>query len=322
MSTKKYSIFLLFLLLIILTCYTYGRETVRKSILAGTWYPESKSELDNEVSRYLAKADPKAPAGRIIGLISPHAGYQYSGQAAAFGYKLLEKNQDITRVIILAPSHHWGFRGASILDVENYETPLGQIPVDLEVVDKLRACTLISNTPYAHLQEHSLEIQLPFLQKVLKSFKLVPVVIGFLNGDDYRKLADALKPFFDEHTLVVASSDFTHFGYNFSYTPFNTNIKENLATLDGGAVEKIINKDFKGFRAYIDKTGITICGREPISVLLKMLPPDAVGTKLVYYTSGDLTGDFSSTVSYVSLVFTVSGAQKTEKAAAQNPEKN
>ncbi|MEW6534057.1 MAG: AmmeMemoRadiSam system protein B [Candidatus Auribacterota bacterium] len=293
-----------------------GRQNVRESILAGSWYPGSKQALHTEVQSFLDKADPENVTGRIFAIISPHAGYRYSGRAAAYGYKLL-KDKDIQRVIVLAPSHQWGFRGASILDVDAYETPLGVVPVDKEAGDQLRTHPLIENIPQADMREHSLEIQLPFLQEVLGEFKLVPLVIGQLRGNDYSDIAQAIKPLLDDKTVVVVSSDFTHYGYNFSYIPFRDNVKNNLAKLDGGAVDTILNKNFDGFRSYLSDTGITICGKDPICVLLQMLPENADGTKLIYYTSGDVTGDFVSSVSYVSIVFTVPEPSQTEQSPAE-----
>jgi len=305
MINKESYFFLIILIGIFIMSNAKGSESIRKSILAGSWYPASGIELESEVKTYLDKAKPENPNGRVFAIISPHAGYRYSGRAAAYGYKLIEGKNLIKRVIIFAPSHHWGFRGASILNVDYYQTPMGNVPVDKSVVEQLLKKDLFSSIPYADMKEHSLEIQLPFLQKTLSDFKIVPVVIGQLKGDDYEKIASAVKPYADSNTVFVASSDFTHFGYNFGYNPFSTNIKENLCKLDNGAVEKIINKDFNGFRQYLADTGITICGADPISIILKILPDNSSGKKLIYYTSGDVTGDFSSTVSYVSIVFSV-----------------
>ncbi|MCD6460923.1 AmmeMemoRadiSam system protein B [bacterium] len=298
-----------------------GGDKVRQSILAGSWYPASADALRKTVDDYIGKANPDLSLSqkRVIALISPHAGYQYSGQAAAYGYKLLKGNQDIKRVIILAPSHHFGFRGLSILDVDAYETPLGTIPVDKEAADKLRQYPLIQSIAQAHAREHSIEIQLPFIQRTLKNFKLVPIIVGQLRSEDFELLSKALKPFVDDTTLIVASSDFTHYGHNFGYLPFYDDIKNNLANLDGKAVSEIIAEDFNGFRSYIKKTGITICGRDPISLLLKLVPANSTAKQLIYYTSGDVTGDYTNSVSYVSIVFTVENktAEKTEKENTQ-----
>ncbi len=306
----------IFLILLQITCSCHGRDKVRQSILAGSWYPGTQKELSQTVESYLTKAQPQVPQGRVFALISPHAGYRFSGEAAGFGYKLLQGNDTIRRVVLLAPSHHWGFHGLSVFDVDAYETPLGKVEVDQEAGAALREHPMIDSIPYAHAKEHSLEIQLPFLQKALKNFKLVPIVVGQLSGDDYKTLADAIRPIIDDTTLVVVSSDFTHFGPSFGYLPFRNNIKDNLAELDGEAIKDIVSKDFNAFRQFLSRTGATICGREGISILLKLLPEQATGTKLVYYTSGDVTGDFTSSVSYVSIAFTV--PQEDQSALESN----
>jgi MEMO1 family protein len=296
----------IFLCAFIAACYhgaCFGEDAVRRSPIAGTWYPGDKQKLITQVEDYFTQARPPAIKGRIVALISPHAGIQYSGQAAACGYKLL-RGRKISRVIVLGPSHYTGFRGIATSAEDFYETPIGRIKVDRTVSDALYENPLFKGPRTAELQEHSLEMQLPFLQVALGEFTLVPLVVGELSAKDYADAAQALAPYLDNATLVVASSDFTHYGLRFGYLPFKDHPRENLKKLDGGAIDKILAKDFKGFLSYVDETGATICGSRPIGEVLKMLPPAARGTLLNYYTSGDLTGDFDSSVSYASIVFT------------------
>jgi hypothetical protein len=297
----------LFVCMLLSITYLAGamaNEMVRKSPIAGSWYPGEKKQLQHQIEDYLAKAKPPTLGGRICALISPHAGIQWSGQAAACGYKLL-KGQKIKRVIVLGPSHYSGFRGLATSAEEYYETPLGKIKVDKEISEALYKIALFQGPRNAELQEHSLEMQLPFLQFVIGEFLLVPLVVGELSINDYAEAARALAPYLDANTIVVASSDFTHYGYRFGYQPFKENPRDNLKKLDGGAIKKIIAKDFQGFLNYVDETGATICGTRPIGIILKMLPANAQGNQLDYYTSGDLTGDFSSSVSYASIAFTI-----------------
>ena len=281
-----------------------ANEMVRKSPIAGSWYPGEKKQLQSQIEEYLAKAKPAAIEGRICALISPHAGIQWSGQAAACGYKLL-RGQKIKRVIVLGPSHYSGFRGLATSAEEYYETPLGKIKVDKETSEALYKITLFQGPRNAELQEHSLEMQLPFLQVVIGDFLLVPLVVGELSVNDYAEAARALSPYLDADTIVVASSDFTHYGSRFGYLPFKENQRANLKKLDEGAIKNIIAKNFQGFLNYVDETGATICGTRPIGIVLKMLPAKAQGAQLDYYTSGDLTGDFSSSVSYASIAFAI-----------------
>jgi len=279
-------------------------RVVREPAVAGQFYPGSESELRREVVGYLSAVPAQKIDGRIVGLISPHAGYTYSGRAAAYGYSLL-KGKGFKRVIVLAPSHRAGFRGAALSDADSFKTPLGLVPLDREACTGLISHELYAKLPQAHEYEHSLEVQLPFLQEVLGDFTLIPIIIGQLRRGDAETIASPLKKLLDGKTIIIASSDFTHYGAGFDYLPFTDNIKENLKKLDLGAVEIIKKLDAQGFNAYVERTGATICGHYPIQILLETLPRDARGHLLKYETSGDMTGDYSHCVSYVSMVFTV-----------------
>lgn len=292
---------------------------VQEPAVSGFFYPRDPDKLKEMLNRLLANAPQRELAGRPVALISPHAGYDYSGSVAAYGYKTVQ-GKGYKRVIVLAPSHYGKrYRGAALLKARYYKTPLGQVEIDQEVCNQL-----VEHPPYfghdalfgyysgAYKNEHSIETQLPFLQTVLGEFKLVPVLLGALMEDDFQKIADALRPYMDENTLVVVSSDFTHYGDRFSYTPFRSNIEENLKKLDLGATERILALDFDGLMRYREETGITVCGFYPIAVLLKLLPRETQGTVLVYDTSGRMVNDFSHSVSYTSIVFTAPG-KKTGK---------
>ena len=267
------------------------------------WYPGREGVLRKQLETYFAKADVKPPAGKIRALVAPHAGYDYSGLTASYAYKPLRKG-DYERVILLGVNH--GIRalhGGAITDADSWETPLGKVNVDRDVCEKLLKDKLFVSIPVDADTEHSLEIQLPFLQERLGTFKLVPVMVGDVSDDDCRRMGALLKPFIDEQTLVVASSDFTHYGRNYGYVPFRDNVEENLRKLDTGAIERINDADFKGFRDYVRKTSATICGRNPIGILLNIVPEDMKGELVRYTTSGEMTGDFSLSVSYAAIRF-------------------
>ncbi|HLG29789.1 MAG TPA: AmmeMemoRadiSam system protein A, partial [Candidatus Brocadiales bacterium] len=205
---------------------------------------------------------------------------------------------------MLAPSHYGGFKGVSILHVTHYLTPLGLVEVDRDVCDKLlKETSLFGSYPEADKHEHSLETQLPFLQMTLKDFKLVPLLIGYLSNEDIQKVAECIKPLITEDTLLIASSDFTHFGPRFDYVPFRNDVAANIKKLDYGAFDKILAVDADGFLKYRAETDITACGYLPIGLLLKLLPTNSKGMLLNYDTSGRQTGDFSNSVSYGSIVF-------------------
>ena len=223
----------------------------------------------------------------------------------------------------------WFLRDASILTVDAYSTPLGDIPVDTEVTAELLKNELFRTQAAAHAGEHSLENELPFLQRALgDGWKLVPILIGRPDPAQtelsdksmktYAAIADAIRPFIDDQTLVVASSDWTHYGARFGYYPFgpkaskNSELKEKLKKLDLGSAQPVLERDAEAFRQQVNARDITICGRWPICVLLYLMPETATGHLAKYYTSGDLTGDYSSSVSYVSVVFTVPPTEKIE----------
>jgi AmmeMemoRadiSam system protein B/AmmeMemoRadiSam system protein A len=301
-------------------------KSVRPPVLAGTWYEGSPTALARQVDGLLSSA-PAAdlPPGRPAFLIQPHAGYVYSGKAAATGLKAIQRSQP-DRVIILAPSHRAAFRGACVPDVTHFATPLGEVALDTEVCAALTKTPDVRLNTAAHAQEHSIEIQLPLLQRVFGTekwgqtpfsgamaapFRIVPLLLGQCSERDLDGIAVAVRPHLGPRTLVIASSDFTHYGRDFDYVPFTGDVAANLAKLDGGAVKHILDRSAPAFEKYVAETGATICGHFPIGVLLRLLPADAVGRQLVYYTSGDVTGSWSSSVSYVSLVFCV-----PEQAAA------
>jgi hypothetical protein len=254
------------------------------------------------VESLLRQADVPDLQGRLLGLIAPHAGIQFSGEAAACAYRLL-RGSGVRRVILIGPSHYKGFRGIAVSGVDLYETPLGRISVDRAGADSLFRHVLFQGPRAAELPEHSLEMHLPFLQTVAPGCELLPLVAGHLTPDQCVEAAHEISGLLDSRTIVAASSDFTHYGRRFGYMPFYDHVRENLRILDTGAIDHIIAKDCSAFLHYVADTGATICGATPIALLLNMLPPTSRGSLVSYYTSGDILGDYTDTVSYASIVF-------------------
>ncbi len=281
-------------------------KNIREPVVAGRFYPANPKELRKQIKTLLDDVRIEGVHGKPIAIISPHAGYQYSGSVAAYGYRAV-KGHEYKRVIVIAPSHYSRYIGASILDVSFYKTPLGLVKLDQGICNNL-----INNPPMigtfknAHLREHSLETQLPFLQETLKDFALIPILVSKLNNETIDFLAEKIKPFIDDDTLIVVSSDFTHYGHSYDYVPKfkDDNIEGNIRKLDYGAFERILAKDLEGFIRYKQATRITACGFMPIALLLKLLPKDAHGEILHYDTSGNQLGNFESSVSYASILFT------------------
>jgi len=322
MSNRRLSLLhgALFLCLI-LALSALAEDRVRPSALAGTWYPADSYELTEYIDGLLDAVKPVKPQMPVRALIVPHAGYRYSGATAAEVFALV-RGREYKRVILLAPSHRSGFRGLSIAEVDAYQTPLGNIPLDAPAVAELRRSELVSADPTAHAREHSIEIQLPMLQRALKpGWRLVPLLVGQMRTEDYETAADLLRPLADETTLVVVSSDFTHFGPRFGYMPFalNDETPKKIRALDEGAVERILEGDASGFLDYQSRTGITICGYRPLAVLLTLLPADVRVRRVAYATSGEMTGDWTNSVSYVGMLVTspvpISGGTSEQSGA-------
>jgi AmmeMemoRadiSam system protein B/AmmeMemoRadiSam system protein A len=270
------------------------------------WFPNNRQELENDLKKYLAAAPEPKLDQPLAALIVPHAGYSLSGWTQAHAYRQLAAEAErIQRVIILAFSHRYPIEGASVLDVDAYETPLGRIPTDQQVIEALLKSKHFTSLPAAHLTEHSDENQLPFLQHVLKDFRMVSIYVGATSEAQRAELADAIRPFVDEHTALVVSSDFTHYGAQFQYLPFRTDVKKNMHALDRKAIDRIVALDCAGFLEHVRINKATICGSQPIALLLHILHGDIQGRFLHYETSSDRTGgDYSTAVGYAALIFT------------------
>jgi len=275
---------------------------MRTSTIAGSWYPENRRELNELTESLLQQAEVPEISGNLFGLIAPHAGIQFSGRAAACAYKLV-RGREINRVILIGPSHYHSFHGLAVSGVDAYETPLGIVPVGQKHAAALSALPLFSGPSDAEMPEHSLEMHLPFLQTVLPECELLPIVTGHLSATECKNAARELSGLIDSHTLIAASSDFTHYGHRFGYVPFEDNVAEKLRDLDSGAIDRIMQKDCPAFMDYVAETGATICGATPIALLLHMLPPESHSALLSYYTSGDILNDYTDTVSYASIAF-------------------
>jgi hypothetical protein len=274
------------------------------------WYPDDPATLRKMLGEYLEDASERN-LQNVQALLLPHAGYRYSGRVAAEALKQVA-GRSFKRVIVLGPSHSVAMKDiASLPRATHYATVLGEIPLDLECMETLLESPRFENVSRAHRDEHSVQIEVPLLQAALRpGFRLVPVVVGQIGSGAAREMASALRPFLDAETLVVVSTDFTHYGPRFGYVPFRENIEHNLRKLDLDAFETIRRKDLPAFERYFQKTGITVCGRCPVMILLALLDPDAGVHKITYRTSGELTGDFHNSVSYLSAAFT--DAWKTE----------
>jgi hypothetical protein len=273
--------------------------------VAGSWYPRDREELAGLVDGLLEDAAARAagPASPAAALIVPHAGFVYSGAVAASAFLGLS-GRTFDRVVLLGPSHHFAFPGAAIPDAATAcRTPLGDVPIDREAVFALREASGFRADDRLFEPEHALEAELPFLQRVLAG--TVPVVPVLLGGrathEDAQRAADALGPLLTTSTLVVVSSDFTHFGRRFGFVPFVDDVPARIRDLDLGAVTTIEAGDAAAFARYVQTTGATICGHRAIDVLLLLPWATAAARLLEYDTSGRITGSWDHSVSYAAL---------------------
>lgn len=302
-----------------------GPARIVRPVAAGAWFPADADALRKLLDELFTKADAAAendPAGRVAACIVPHAPYATSGPVAASALRLIKPGR-YERVIVLAASHNSKFRGCSIPSAQAYVTPLGVVPIDCKLVrdlDRLSPLIEVRSLQYEevlerqplHERETSVEVMLPYLQARLGTFLLVPIVVGQFKDyhgamDEYGidAVASALKRYVDDKTLIVVSSDFTHFGNNFSYRPFKENILQNIEALDRAAFDLILAKNLKAYYAYLRETKNTICGKEAIALMLKLLPQDAAGNLTGYDISARHSGDTKASISYGGIVFTV-----------------
>jgi MEMO1 family protein len=326
-----------------LVSHSSSAAKVRAPVLAGGagdpgWYPGSAAELRQSVQGYLnAAALPpgsKAHAALPAALIVPHAGHRWSGPTAAYAYKTIE-GKSFRRVFILAPNHRAPLSGAAVPSYTAFATPLGEVPVDTEVTEALAKQPGFVMDDQPHVHEHAIEIQLPFLQVALKpGFRIVPIIVGEISTDKAAQLAAVLRSSISQGDLVLISSDFTHYGPNFDYTPFTTDIPNQLKKLDLGAFEQIQKFSAEGLARYKNATGITACGYHPLLVLLSLIsksapaaaahPPASPAPEAVllrYDRSADASGDYSTSVSYLAIAVYGAdfGAPPSSAAAPGSP---
>jgi len=270
-------------------------QKIRPPMVAGMFYPQKKQTLEREVAMLLENAQEKNISGRVVSLIVPHAGYLYSGGVAARAYRqVMDANLDV--VVVISPSHREYFKEVSIYDGYAYSTPLGNIPVDrvlaLELV-QTHPQIILSDTGHRY-DEHALEVQLPFLQKVLEDFTLLPIVMGDQNKDNIDALAEGLFEILqNKKALIVASTDLSHF-YNY----------DRAALLDEVVVENVKKFDEEKLFSDLNADRCEMCGGGPAIVVMKaskLLGADKSDV-LLYRNSGDVTGDKSEVVGYMSAV--------------------
>ncbi len=292
---------------------TPQENKVRKAAVAGAFYPGDKTQLSEMVDQLLDQVSYTPIQGRLIGIVVPHAGYVYSGPVAASAYRLL-RDHPAKRVVVISPSHVAAFDGAAIYDGDAYSTPLGEIPVDKEFCRQLAGkSSFLKLSDEGHetvrqgRKEHALEVQLPFLQRVLESFSLVPIVMGDQSYETCRALGFALADLIGEDgTLIVASSDLSHFH------PYDQAVQ-----LDKKVTTAISEWDYFNLCRNLNARIWEACGGGPI--VATMIAAEKLGADksiiLKYANSGDVpAGDKSQVVGYAAAAFIKTDRTQSLKA--------
>jgi AmmeMemoRadiSam system protein B/AmmeMemoRadiSam system protein A len=285
-------LFLTFCLLIIGFLSPCCAETVKEPSAAGTFYPADKKSLQNSVDGFLSKAEKIPSTGKLLALILPHAGYEFSGQVAAYGYKQI-KGSDIRKVILIGPSHHAGFRGASVYTKGSFRTPLGDVKINEKIAqDLVNETADVKFYPEAYEKEHSLEVQLPFLQTVLKDFTIVPILIGSPSRQTFEHLISKLTEILDDKTLLIASTDLSH------YHDYPT-AKE----MDNKIVSAVERLSMTDIIELLGTGKAELCGGFSVIVVTEVARRSGanLGVIFKYANSGDVTNDKEKVVGYASI---------------------
>ncbi len=287
-----------------------SNEIIQASVLSDTWYAHDPKRLTDELNNYFAlaekhfalNADNTSP---VQALVVPHAAYYYSGLCAATAYQSLlkpspgrfsfgtRKNTSINRVIILAPNHTMFHQGIALPYCNVFETVLGKVAVDTDAIKQLSKTAPFVVSGEAYLHEHAIEMQLPFLQTTIDKFNIVPLIIGHLTPEQRVAATRALHDLIDDKTVLIVSSDFTHFGQSYGFQPFLKHTQLNIRKIDSFALQALSIPSLAAFEEVLQTTKTTVCGQEPLRLLLTLFDTktyaDIHAETSCYYTSAQIT---------------------------------
>ena len=265
--------------------------SLRPPAVAGTWYPGNDTALTAAVDRYLGGVVDSPRLKRLTAIIAPHAGLMYSGPVAAHAYQQL-RDRDVETVVLVGPSHYVAFEGVSIYPRGGFDSPLGAASIDESCASALLdRYPVIREYPQAHVREHSLEMQLPFIRRLLPNARIVPLVMGAQTASAARALGDALGAVLEgRNAVMVASTDLSHF-----------ESATRAAALDAIVIEQVRRFDPDGLQRALDVYPHHACGGGPtVAVMRAALILGARDAVILQYAdSGDVSGDKSSVVGYL-----------------------
>jgi AmmeMemoRadiSam system protein B len=267
---------------------------LRRAAVAGSWYPAHPEILARDVDGYLARVE-RIPAGDPLAIIAPHAGLIYSGPVAAHAYRLLA-GRAIDIAILVGPSHYVAFDGVAVYERGAFETPFGPVPIAEDCAAAIAgASRQVKTYPAAHAREHSLEMQLPFLRRVLPDVSIVPLVMGHQRRDTAYDLGDAIAAALDgRRAVIIASTDLSHF-----------HDAPTAARLDGTVIQQVRRFDAAGLMATLEHNPEHACGGGPtVAVMRAAASLGAADARVLKYAdSGDVSGDKTSVVGYLAAAF-------------------
>ena len=277
---------------------------IRNPVAAGGFYPRSSSELRVTIEKFMRRVG-EVEKRMIIGAVAPHAGYIYCGEPQAYVYKSILENPTF---VILGPNHAGLGASASIMTEGMWRTPMGSCRIDSEIARKiLENSEHLEEDLSAHTQEHSIEVQLPWLQYRFRDVKFVPIVLGTNDPKVFQDVGNAIKKSIEgTKTIVIASSDFTHYGDVYGYAPVSggpSNVLNYIEKVDMEAAKAITDLAPERFWEVVERYNATICGRGAIATMLYALKDNAVkGTLLKYSTSYDVSRDSNAVVGYCGII--------------------
>lgn len=277
------------LLTFFLPLATYGVENVRKPVYAGSFYPSDKHELQQTINSLTGQARKTAfavPSHKTLkALILPHAGYIYSGLTASYASLVLSENQ-FSKVIIMGPDHRIGFNNCALSDADAYETPLGYVRIHKDAEKLRNKNQMFGSLPVSDINEHSIEVVLPFLQTYLNKFEIIPIIIG---SGDYCTIAEAIGPLLDDRTLLVASSDLSH------YLEYRQAVEKDKETIN-----MVLNLE----KDKLVKRYNSACGKIPILTIMDLAGKYGWEPVILHYSnSGETAGDRLRVVGYAAIAF-------------------
>lgn len=280
----------------------------RSPIAAGQFYPRDKQDLENTINKFMRRV--RVEERKIKGCVSPHAGYLYSGVTQAHIYKTISNENPV--FLIIGPNHLGSGSPLSIMSSGIWKTSLGEARIESELGRRIKENTgILDEDLQSHSQEHSIEVQLPWLQYKFDNFSFIPILITtkMFDSKDLKELGKKIGEVcenYDREVIFIASSDFTHFGASYGYQPVSGSPQKKLdfiEEVDKEAASAIENLDPKGFEAIVNKYSSTICGRDAISLTLYILEDKAKKGELLHYsTSYEVSGDPYAIVGYCGII--------------------